>query len=134
MDWKISLPSSSYFSSIVITIIFIMLNVWMVDNLEFWYTIFEVRGQNMCSTPGFHADGGEPVLLLFFPLIRAFAFFSFKVFVNIHFQRFVSRCRICRDKIGDHKRKLDTNRFVSEIQKIWKDLLLLDSPNVHPQF
>ena len=62
MDWKISLPSSSYFSSIVITIIFIMLNVWMVDNLEFWYTIFEVRGQNMCSTPGFFAYMGEPVL------------------------------------------------------------------------
>ena len=42
-------------------------------------------------------------------------------------------CRICGDKIGDHKRKLDTNRFVSEIQQIWKDLLLLDSPNIHPQ-
>ena len=51
----------------------------------------------MCSTPGFHADGGEPVLLLFFPLIRAFAFFSFKVFMNIHFQRFVSRCRKSKD-------------------------------------
>ena len=54
--------------------------------------------------------------------------------MNIHFQHFASLCRICGDKIGDHKRKLDTNRFVSEIQKIWKDLLLLDSPNVHPQF
>ena len=83
-----------------------MLNVRMVDNLEFWYTIFEVRGQNMCSTPGFHAYMGEPVLLLCY----------------------------YRDKIDDDKRKLDTNRFVSEIQKIWKDLLLLDSPNVHPQF
>ena len=36
-------------------------------------------------------------------------------------------------KIGDHKRKLDTNRLGSEIQQIWKDLLLMDSPNVHPQ-
>ena len=54
--------------------------------------------------------------------------------MNIHFQHFASLCRICGDKIGDHKRKLDTNRFVSEIQQIWKDLLLLDSPNVHPQF
>ena len=35
----------------------------------------------------------------------------------------------------DHiKRKVDTNRLVSEIhQKIWKFYLLLDSPNVHPQ-
>ena len=53
--------------------------------------------------------------------------------MNIHFQHFASLCRICGDKIGDHKRKLDTNRFVSEIQQTWKDLLLLDSPNVHPQ-
>ena len=53
--------------------------------------------------------------------------------MNIHFQQFPSLCRICGDKIGDHKRKLDTNRFVSEIQQTWKDLLLLDSPNVHPQ-
>ena len=30
------LRSSIYFSSIVISIIFIMLNVGMVDNLEFW--------------------------------------------------------------------------------------------------
>ena len=57
----------------------------------------------------------------------------FKVFMNIRFQHFASLCRICWDKTGDHKRKLETNRFVSEIQQIWKDLLLLDSPNVHPQ-
>ena len=36
-------------------------------------------------------------------------------------------CRICGDEIGDHKRKVDTSRFVSEIHQIWKD-----SPNVHP--
>ena len=53
--------------------------------------------------------------------------------MNIRFQHFASLCRICWDKTGDHKRKLETNRFVSEIQQIWKDLLLLDSPNVHPQ-
>ena len=45
--------------------------------------------------------------------------------MDIHFQHFASLCRICGDKIGDHKRKLDTNRFVSEIQ--------MDFPNVHPQ-
>ena len=53
--------------------------------------------------------------------------------MDIHFQHFASLCRICGDKIGDHKRKLYTNRFVSEIQQMWKDLLPLDFPNVHPQ-
>ena len=78
--------------------------------------------------------------LLFFALIRAFAFFLFKakttllvlwIFTsNMHL---ASLCRICGDKIKDHKRKVVINRFVSEIHQIWKDLLLLDSPNVHPQ-
>ena len=53
--------------------------------------------------------------------------------MDIHFHHFASLCRICGDKIGDHKRKLDTNRFVPEIQQIWKDLLLLDSPDFHLQ-
>ena len=53
--------------------------------------------------------------------------------MDIHFQHFASLCRICGDKIGDQKRKLNTNRFVSEIQQMWKDLLLLDLTNVHPQ-
>ena len=43
-----------------------------------------------------------------------------------------SRNRICGDKIKGHK--VDTNRLVSETRQIWKDLLLLDSPNVHPQY
>ena len=55
--------------------------------------------------------------------------------MNIHVQYLASLCRICGDKIKDNKRKVDTiNSFVSEIHQIWKDLLLLDSPNVHPQF
>ena len=53
--------------------------------------------------------------------------------MDIHVQHLASLCRICGDEIEDHKRKVDTNRFVSEIHQIWKDLLLLDSPNVHPQ-
>ena len=53
--------------------------------------------------------------------------------MDIHIQHRASLCRICRDEIEDLKRKVDTNRFVSEIHQIWKDLLLLDSPNVHPQ-
>ena len=44
-----------------------------------------------------------------------------------------SLCRICGDEIKDRKRKVVINRFVSEIHQIWKDLSLLDSPNVHPQ-
>ena len=44
-----------------------------------------------------------------------------------------SLCRICGDKIKDRKRKVVINRFVSEIHQNRKDLLLLDSPNVHPQ-
>ena len=53
--------------------------------------------------------------------------------MDIHVQHLASLCRICGDKIEDHKRKVDTNRFVSEIHQIWKDLLLLDSPTVRPQ-
>ena len=53
--------------------------------------------------------------------------------MDIHVQHLASLCRICGDEIEDHKRKVDTNRFVSEIHQIWKDLLLLDSSNVHPQ-
>ena len=54
--------------------------------------------------------------------------------MDIHVQLLASLCRICGDKIEDHKRKVDTNRFVSEIRQIWRDLLLLNSPNVHSQF
>ena len=54
--------------------------------------------------------------------------------MDIHVQHLASLCRICGDKIEDHKRKVDTNRFVSEIRQIWRDLLLLNSPNVHSQF
>ena len=53
--------------------------------------------------------------------------------MDIHVQHPASLCRICGDEIEDHKRKVDTNGFVCEIHQIWKDLLLLDSPNVHPQ-
>ena len=52
--------------------------------------------------------------------------------MDIHVQHLASLCRICGDEIEDHKRKVVTNRFVSEIHQIWKDLMLLDSPNVHP--
>ena len=41
--------------------------------------------------------------------------------MDIHVQHLASLCRICGDEIEDHKRKVDTNRFVSEIHQIWKD-------------
>ena len=53
--------------------------------------------------------------------------------MDIHVNHLASLCRNCGKKIKDHKRKVDANRFVSNIHQIWKDLVLLDSPNVHPQ-
>ena len=55
---------------------FIMLNVGMVDNLEFCYTIFEFRGPKHVRfpLPGF----SQSCVLLFFALVRAFSFFLFK--------------------------------------------------------
>ena len=53
--------------------------------------------------------------------------------MDIHVQHLALLCRICGNEIEDHKRKISTNRFVSEIHQIWKNLLLLDSPNDHPQ-
>ena len=80
------------------------------------------------------------MLLLFFALERAFAYFLFKakttllvLWLYIHVQHLASLCRICGDKIEDHKRKVETIRVVSEIHQIWRDLLLLDSPTVRPQ-
>ena len=49
--------------------------------------------------------------------------------MDIYVQHLASLCRIRGDEIEDHKRKVDTNRFVSEIHQI---KMLLDSPNVHP--
>ena len=132
------LPSSSYFSSIVITIIFYHVECVdgtlpriLVDSL--WIP----RSKHMFHSRVSRTHGRASVIT-FFPLIRAFSYFSLKVLVfsryswifasNIppHFTEFE------RIKLAI-KRKLDTNRLVSEIQQIWKDLLLLDSPNVHPQ-
>ena len=53
---------------------FNMLNVGMVDNLEFCWMLNELLNseiQNMCSTPGFHADMAKPCYYIsFFALIR----------------------------------------------------------------
>ena len=109
----------------------------MVDNLEFWKTIFEFRGPKHVRfpLPGF----SQSRVITFFRISTSLCLFSFQgqnnfiSLMDIHVQHLASLCRICGDEIEDHKHEVDTNRFVSEIHQIWKDLLLLDSPNVHPQ-
>ena len=85
---------------------------------DFW--IPKVQNSNV-----FHSQvlrrHGRAVLLLFFEFIRAFVFFLFKAKTtllvlwifssNMHL---ASLCRICGNKIKDHKRKVVINRFVSE--------------------
>ena len=123
-----------------------MLNVGMVDNLEFCYTIFEFRGPKHwggCTQatkhvrfpfPGF----SQSRVITFFRISTSLCLFSFQGqnnfigLMDIHVQHLASLCRTCGDEIEDHKRKIDTNCFVSKIHQIWKDLILLDSPNVHP--
>ena len=89
-----------------------MLNVGMVDNLEFWLTIFEFRFLN--STPGFHADMAEPCYYFFRINMSLCSFFFLRPkqlliisLMDIHVQHLTSLCRICGDKIKDHKRQLN---------------------------
>ena len=112
-----------------------MLNVGMVDNLEFWYTI------NLFTLPSF-TQTLQSRVITFFALIRAFVVFLFKVSLFIVLWIYTSNisplplCRIRRDQIKDQiKHEVNTNRLVSEIhqKKSGKIYLLLDSPNVHPQ-
>ena len=73
------------------------------------------------------------VLLLFFALVRAFAFLLFRAKTTLLvLWIFTSNISPHFAEIEDHKRKVDTNGFVSEIHQIWKDLMMLDSANVHP--
>ena len=57
----------------------------------------------------------------FFRINSSLCLFSFQgqnnfiSLMDIHVQHLASLCRICGDEIEDHKRKVDTNRFVSEI-------------------
>ena len=113
-----------------------MWNVGMVDNLEFWKAIFEFRGPKHVRSPlpGFSLSR----VVTFFRTSTSLCLFSFQgqnyfiSLMDIHVLPLASLCRIFGDEIEDHKRKVDTNRFVSEINQMWKDLMLLDSPNVHP--
>ena len=98
---------------------FIMLNVRMVDNLEFWQAIFEFRGPKHVRfpLPGF----SRRRVITFFRISTSLCLFSFQgqnnviSLMDIHVQHLALLCRICGDEIEDHKRKVDTNRFVSEI-------------------
>ena len=93
-----------------------MLNVGMVDNPEFWQTIFEFRGPKHVRfpLPGF----SQSRVITFFKLVRAFAFFLFKATTTLLvlwiFTSNISP-HSAEHEIEDHKRKVDTNRFVSEI-------------------
>ena len=124
--------SCRYFSSIVIPINFYHVECGdgrqpriLVEN--FWIPRSKTR---TFSTPGFLT---KAMLLLFFALVRAFAFFLFKAKTTLLvLWIFTSNISPHFAEIEDHKRKVDTNGFVSEIHQIWKDLMLLDSPNVHP--
>ena len=51
--------------------------------------------------------------------------------MDIHVQHLALLCQICGHENEDHKCKINTNRFVWN-SLIWKDLMLLGSPNVHP--
>ena len=107
---------------------FIMLNVGMVDNLEFWLTIFDFQGPKHVgvSLPGFKQTWQSHGITLPFLLFASFfCLFSFQgqnnfiSLMDIHVQHLASLCRICGDKIKDHKRKVDTiNSFVCEIHQI----------------
>ena len=96
-----------------------MLNVGIVDNLEFWETIFEFQGpKHVCfPLPGF----SQSSVITFFRISMSPCLFSFQSqdnfisLMDIHVQHLASLCRICGDEIEDHKRKVDTNHFVSEI-------------------
>ena len=111
------------------------MHVGMVDNLEFWWTVFQFRGPNHVRfpLPGF----SQSCVITFFRISTSLCQNkgqnNFISLMDIHFQHLASPCRICGDEIEDHKRKVYTNRFASKIHQIWKDLLLLDSTIVHPQ-
>ena len=92
-----------------------MLNVGMVDNLEFWSTIFEFRGPKHVRVPlpGF-TETWQSRGITFFRINTSLCLFSFQgqnnfiSFMDIHVQHLASLCRIGGDKIKDLKRKVDT--------------------------
>ena len=51
--------------------------------------------------------------------------------MEVHANNLVALCRICGEK-KDQRQKADALQFQQEISSIWKVLILVDSPNVHP--
>jgi len=81
-------------------------------NVEFWSTISRIHGRAALSL---------------FCINTSLCRFSFQgkliySLTDSHVQHLDSLCRICEDKIKDHKHKVDTNRLVSEIHQIWKEI------------
>ena len=114
----------------------IMLSVGMVDNPEFWWTIFEFRGPKDVCFP-LPVFSQSRVITFFSHQHKPLPFFFSRpkqLYQSYGYSRPTSRHTLpnLQDEIEDWRRKVDTNRFVSEIRQIWKDLMLLDSPNVHP--
>ena len=101
-----------------------MLNVGMVDNLEFWYTFLEFRGpKHVFHSRVSRRHGRASVIIIYiyiFCINTSLCLLSFQgiSLTDTHVQHLALLCRICGDKSKDHKRKVETNRFVSEIQQI----------------
>ena len=54
--------------------------------------------------------------------------------MEVHRARLEALCRICGQKIKDHKRKVAASKLTTEVNRIWQVSVLVDSPNVHPSF
>ena len=109
------------FPPLLYQLTFIMLNVGMVDNQELW----QIRSKtHTFSTHGFltkrcyyfFSQQYEPLPFFFSRPKQLYQSYGY-----IHVQHLASLCLICGDEIEDHKRKADTNCFVSEIHQIWKE-------------
>ena len=49
-------------------------------------------------------------------------------------EKLLALCRICGDKIKDHKRKVHASKLSAEVNKVWQVSVLVDSPSVHASF
>ena len=133
------LRSSRYFSSIVLSINFYHIECGdgrqpriLVDNF-----LIPRSKTRTFSTPGFLT---EPCYYFFSHQYEPLPFFLFKAKTTLlvlwiftsnispHFDEFVGM----KLKIIIARYVRTMNRFVTEIHQIWKDLMLLDSPNIHP--
>ena len=77
----------------------------LVDN--FWIARSKTR---TFSTPGFSQSRVTTFFRISTSLCQGQN--NFISLTDIHVQHLASLCRICGDKIEDHKRKVDTNRFL----------------------